>query len=373
MPARLTHEQATAIVLPAGYEPLEPYPGAKKRWRCRHVPCGQVVGALLDKIKQGTGSCPPCGIKASAAGRQVDAEEAREVMLERLLEPLDPYPGGNHRRWRCRCLQCGEICHPTRGNVWKGQGGCIPCGKIRSAISRTTDAGAAALEMLAAFLEPLDEFPGLDHPWRSRHLVCGLEVRPRLAHIRQGRVGCLECGFASTRAKQLGDPVQAASDMLAAGYKPQEDYPGAGHPWKCVHMPCGRVVNAKLQAIRAGHGCCSGCATYGFKAFEPADLYVLHHPVLVAVKAGITWSESDRIERFEKRGWLRIRVWPYAIGREAKAVERAVHKHLRDKLGLGPHLDPSAMGAVGGWTETYDAELVPVLELVRLVEAEVAT
>ncbi|MDD9376489.1 hypothetical protein M8Z33_07350 [Streptomyces sp. ZAF1911] len=306
MPARLTHEQATAVVLPAGYEPLEPYPGAKKRWRCRHVPCGQVVGALLDKIKQGTGACPPCGVAASAAGRRVDAEEAREVMLARLLEPLDEYPGTNH-------------------------------------------------------------------PWRSRHLLCGREIRPRLMHIRQGRVGCLECGFASNKTKQLGDPVQAAADMREAGHEPLEVYPGAAHPWRCVHQPCGRTVRPRLHHIRSGQGGCSNCAAHGFNTAAPAVLYVLHHPVLVAVKAGITWSESDRIERFEKRGWLRIRVWPYAIGREAKAVERAVHKHLRDKLGLGPHLDPSAMGAVGGWTETYDAELVPVLELVRLVEAEVAT
>ncbi|MFD5143148.1 hypothetical protein [Streptomyces sp. NPDC058401] len=54
-------------------------------------------------------------------------------------------------------------------------------------------------------------------------------------------------------------------------------------------------------------------------------------------------------------------------GREARDVERAVHNHLRKTLGLGPHLDSSDMGAVGGWTETYDAELVSPPELVRLV------
>ncbi|MFE2283890.1 hypothetical protein ACFXDJ_06930 [Streptomyces sp. NPDC059443] len=370
MPARLTHEQATAVVRPKGYEPLEPYPGAKTRWRCLHVRCGREVGALLDKIKQGTGSCVPCGVEASAAGRQVDVEEAREVMLARLLEPLDPYPGGNHRKWRCRCLQCGAICYPTRGNVWRGQGGCVPCGVRRNALGRLGDAGQAALEMLAAFLEPLDEYPGTNHPWRSRHLLCGREIRPRLMHIRAGRVGCLECGFASMRAKQLGDPVQAAADMREAGYDPLEDYPGAAHPWRCIHQPCGRTVRPRLHHIRSGQGGCSNCATHGFNTAAPAVLYVLHHPDHGAVKVGITGSDSDRIERFGRRGWACIRVWEFTTGREARGIEQAVHNHLRDQLGLTAHLDSSDMGAVGGWTETYDAGLVSALELVELVAAE---
>ncbi|MGW7314688.1 hypothetical protein [Streptomyces sp. NPDC054865] len=103
---------------------------------------------------------------------------------------------------------------------------------------------------------------------------------------------------------------------------------------------------------------------------KPAVLYVLHHPVRLAVKAGITWTESDRIERFERRGWLRIRTWRFPTGREAHHIEQAVHTHLRKALGLGAHLGPSDMGTVGGWTETYDARLVSAPELVRLVEAE---
>lgn len=275
---------------------------------------------------------------ASAAERSAGAEQSHALMIKNLLEPLEPYPGGNQLRWKCRCLTCGAIVFPTRGNISRGQGGCVPCGTKRRALARLGDAGRAVADMLGALLEPLDDYPGTNAPWRCRCLRCDGEVRPRLSHIRAGRGGCLMCGFAATAAKQLGDPVRAEADMRAEGYAPLEPYPGAGKGWRCIHEPCGNEVRARLQKIRAGEGCCAHCASYGFNLTAPAVVYVLHHEELGAVKVGITAADSDRIDRFTRKGWSTVHVMPFATGRQARDVEQAVLRHLRTERRLMPYL-----------------------------------
>ena len=56
-------DQAEREMRGAGYLPLEPYPGADHRWRCRHMPCEREVTARLSKIRRGEGAlpllCPP--------------------------------------------------------------------------------------------------------------------------------------------------------------------------------------------------------------------------------------------------------------------------------------------------------------------------
>src|SRR5436190_23078957 len=94
--------------------------------------------------------------------------------------------------------------------------------------------------------------------------------------------------------------------MQAGGYQPLEDYPGASKPWRARHEPCGNEVKARLQKIRAGEGCCAHCATYGFNLTAPAVVYVLHHREFMAVKVGVTAADSDRIDRFARKGWTVI-------------------------------------------------------------------
>ncbi len=40
---RLNHDEATALMRSAGLEPLEPFPGVDRPWRCRHARCGHEV------------------------------------------------------------------------------------------------------------------------------------------------------------------------------------------------------------------------------------------------------------------------------------------------------------------------------------------
>jgi hypothetical protein len=354
-------------MLAAGYRPVEDYPGyVSDLWACVHIPCGSEIKARLQKIRAGEGCCGPCGMKASAAKRSVDSEKAQEVMLKALLEPLVPYPS-NLKPWKCRCMTCGVIVYPTRANIWRGQGGCVPCGRRKNALARLGDAGKAEADMLAALLKPLEDYPGSNNPWRCECLRCCDEVRPRLGHIRQGRGGCWRCGLASSASNQLGDPVKAVADMKAAGYEPLEEYPGAGRPWQCVHEPCGNEVRARLQKIRSDEGCCAHCATYGFNLTAPAVVYVLHHPKHAVVKVGITAATSDRVARFEKKGFTVVGVVNFATGQQARDVEQAVLRHLRTELGLRHALTAEETKGVGGWTETFSADEVSPQELWVLV------
>jgi hypothetical protein len=66
-------------------------------------------------------------------------------------------------------------------------------------------------------------------------------------------------------------------------------------------MPCGHEVTPKLYKIRRGEGACRNCAPYGFNLANPAVVYVLHNPVLRAVKVGITGGD-ERISKYVRSG-----------------------------------------------------------------------
>jgi recombinational DNA repair protein (RecF pathway) len=115
-------EAANAVMRAAGLEPLVPYPGSNKSWRCRCLTCGKEVMPLYTSVQQGHRGCRFCA-------RRLDDEEAKAVMLAAGLEPLVPYPG-TLSPWLCRCLTCGKEVDPRRADI-KGGGGCrfcAPCG-----------------------------------------------------------------------------------------------------------------------------------------------------------------------------------------------------------------------------------------------------
>jgi hypothetical protein len=48
------------IMRVAGLEPLEPYPGSGVPWRCRHVACGREVTPRLSNVTKGQRGCVYC-------------------------------------------------------------------------------------------------------------------------------------------------------------------------------------------------------------------------------------------------------------------------------------------------------------------------
>ncbi|WP_031019188.1 hypothetical protein [Streptomyces rimosus] len=122
--------RAEADMRAAGFEPLEPYPGARARWPCRHVVCGRTVHPRLFGIRAGKGGCRACAGRAPVDQRTAEAE-----MRAIGMEPLEPFPGRVRDRWMCRCTTCGHIGAPTLNNIRRGQGGCYACAH-RAAVAR---------------------------------------------------------------------------------------------------------------------------------------------------------------------------------------------------------------------------------------------
>ncbi len=61
---------AAALMRTAGLEPLEPYPGSLRPWKCRCAKCGRTVQPCYSTIQQGSGGCRWCrnsGFKSGEA------------------------------------------------------------------------------------------------------------------------------------------------------------------------------------------------------------------------------------------------------------------------------------------------------------------
>lgn len=57
---RIDDSDAVAIMERAGLKPLEPFPGRVKPWRCLHVECGREVKPLYSTVQSGNGGCIYC-------------------------------------------------------------------------------------------------------------------------------------------------------------------------------------------------------------------------------------------------------------------------------------------------------------------------
>lgn len=265
-------------------------------------------------------------------------------------EPLEPYPGGARRRWKCQCLNpgCGKIIYPNRNNVMSGQGACKHC-----APNAPVSPAAAAAAMLAHGFKILVPYPGTGKPWLSQCTAAGHLVAPRYDNT-VGRGGA--CGLCTRHGP--GDPKQAVADMKAAGFTPLEPFRNVSSPWMSLCEGCGNIVSPNLNNVRTRGACCAHCATYGLDPAAPAWLYVMAHAILGAVKIGITGrhTREDRIARLTGSGWTEIHKWPFETGAAAHRIEQTVLKQLRAR-GHAPFLAPAQMPA-GGWTETFDAHLL---------------
>ncbi|MFH8395765.1 hypothetical protein [Streptomyces sp. NPDC018036] len=421
--ARLDPEAAAGVMRAAGLEPLEPYPGSDRKWRCRHVACGREVTPTYVRINSGAGPCRWC-----APNAPVDPDVAAADMRDAGLEPLGPYPGVD-TPWPVRCRTCGEPGTPTLGSIRQGQGGCYPCGRRKANATMRHDAETAAAVMRAAGLEPLEPYPGTAFPWKSRCTKCGAIVSPRLGSLtgRSRRPGCKRCAdrangeaqrhdedlavaemrehgfepqepnrgvkypwrclchgcgtitsptFGSILAGQSGcrrcadlragaaqreDPERAAASMLEAGLEPLEPYTTTMTPWRCRCTTCSRTSTPTLSKIRSGRGC-KYCARFGFDRAAPARVYVVTHAQHGAVKIGVAGAlqRNDRIAQHRRLGWTLFYEHHVPTGDDALSVEQTILRRLR-AAGHGVFL--TAVQMPNGWTETFDATCVTAAQL----------
>ncbi|MFJ3421827.1 hypothetical protein ACIPN8_36410 [Streptomyces sp. NPDC086082] len=126
---------------------------------------------------------------------------------------------------------------------------------------RVTEA-AAVRALLERGAQPLEAFPGTQHPWRCRCLRCGEINFPRYNDVvNKGGGPCQgTCRSRKIADKLMHDGVKAAAAMEQHGWLPLERYPGAGKAWQCRCAQCAAVKTKRLTHVRNGRARCTHCA-----------------------------------------------------------------------------------------------------------------
>ncbi|MCJ8505264.1 hypothetical protein MRU69_10385 [Kocuria flava] len=335
-----------ATMRAAQFVPLEAYPGADKPWRCLHEPCGQVRTPKLNTVRRNGTACRPCWL-AGKGFTEWTAKSAETHFRNHGLEPLQPYPGSSAVPWPARHTVCGRVVAPRLGNVAAGQGPCRECGLEAAHAAQRLDHDEAAALMRIAGLEPLEPFPGVDHPWRCRHARCGGEVSPTYTNTKRGQRGCRPCAAQEASARLLMPEPDARAIMNAADLEPVEPYPGSGKPWRCRHS-CGMTVTPTLNNVAQGLGICRYCNSR-FPYAGPAMVYLVVDRR--AVKIGIAKRDGTRIDEHRRQGWQLAWSVDVPTGDDAYNLEQAVIAWWRDELGLLPAYTRDHMPQSGA-TET---------------------
>ncbi len=113
-----------------------------------------------------------------------------------------------------------------------------------------------------------------------------------------------------------------------------------GHPWR----------TSPANRLRSG---CPRCSLGGYDQSKPGILYFLRHPELRARKIGITNTDSKRLQRLEREGWVVLGLWTHENGLIPLNTETLVLRWLRRDLMLPPYLSKELMRSTGGWSETF--------------------
>ena len=296
-----------------------------------------------------------------------------QTMKKAGLNPLEPYKKAQ-TKWKCLHIKCDRIVYVRYSGIKDGEGGCIPCGYL------SRDLGKIKLKekdtkavMLKAKLQPLEPYKTTNKKWKCKCLVCGTIVYPTYATVKRTGTACITCGTIRRGIKRRMPEQKAVETMLKAKLKPLEPYTNTKTNWKCKCLKCGTVVYPNLGDIVNGDGGCSTCAPFGINMLNPSYLYLITHIEFNAHKIGIGnhKKRKDRLEKFQKTGWDKYKVWQIKTGKEALRVERAVLKILRKDMKLPMYLSKKDMPKTEGHTETVDADLITLVELEKIINKEI--
>lgn len=189
---RAKEKVAVIEIKRAGFELLQAYTKGHDKVKMKCKKCGNVLEKSLNSIRGGHG----CGFCTNSfAIAKISAKRLAEIekkMLNKNLEPLEPYRG-NKIIWKCRCLKCGKVVYPKFNNIDQGWGGCGWCS------GRTKDTQKAEALMRSRDLEPLEPYPGTQKKWKCRHTICNRIVHPTYLGIQQGQGGCKFCSITGTQ------------------------------------------------------------------------------------------------------------------------------------------------------------------------------
>jgi hypothetical protein len=225
----------------AGYLPIGPYPGANKKWKAKHKPCGKIVYPEYSKVKQGRG-CAVCSGNA-----KIYDTEARKLFLKNHLKPLEPFVN-SQEPWKSECLKCGKTVSPKYTKVKARGHQCSYC-----AGSKVDPKDAIELIKSKGFL-PKTPYPGGNKKWAAICITCKKELDIIYSNIKLG-FGCKYC-----TGKEV-HPDDANKSIVRRGYEPLEPYPGASSPWKVRCNTCKREQQIKMHSLNSNNRC-SYCTGY---------------------------------------------------------------------------------------------------------------
>jgi len=113
-------KEAIETMVKLGKKPLQAYPGANKKWKCKCMVCKKIIYPRYSATAKRNDGCPYC------SGVKVDAKDAVKFMKLNNLIPLVAYPGARNA-WKSQCKQCKNIVSPQYSSIKGGQGPCRFC------------------------------------------------------------------------------------------------------------------------------------------------------------------------------------------------------------------------------------------------------
>lgn len=353
-------DSAKEMMIKAGGIPQEPYPGAKRKWKCLCLNCGEIVDSLYSTVRDGGGVCQHCALKKTAAGKRNPLEKVLADYARVNLVPVENYTNTD-APLKSKCLVCGNFPSPTYTAIKSGVG-CRYC-------SEKLIAPEHAIELARkAGLEPIEPFENAHTPWKCRHLGCGEIVSPLYFTVARGGSGCVKCNSRFAADKYRMPLEKALEIMRKAEMEPLEEYKNAVTPWKNKCNKCQKIIYPTLANVKNGSGCIR-CSVLGFNLNEPAYLYLMLHPELNSLKVGVGGhsAKNDRIEAHKKYGWVLFKQQSFATGDIAYQIEQETLSWLRVDLGLPKFLVIEQMPQ-GGHTETIDASEIDLPTIWAKVE-----
>ncbi len=293
----------------AGYTPLTPYPGKPGiPWRVQCGTCGGEHALTMYALRAGR-PCPntrprprrperpvPSFITEAVQREQAASKQppppdlsptgiALNVLHDRLLRALEPYPGTAGARWWVECKICAVPLHVTLRALTGGAlDDCPHSGYLRETLKaqarkkRTSRAGlpdwvetlreaqphpepedapptpetpaTAAEQTLARYgFVPWEDYPGnLRAQWRVWCERCLAETTVTLRGILAGQS---PCHLFDTPASE-----EAEKAARSAGFVPEAPYPGlVSAAWTVRCVQCGQLHNYSLTGLREGARC----------------------------------------------------------------------------------------------------------------------
>ena len=97
---KLSHEEASKIMLEHGLQPLEDYPGNQRNWLCRCAKCGNEIRVRRNAVASNGAVCKFCWEGRRGRALKVPEDQAIAVMRQAGLDPIEPYTNSSSP-WRC--------------------------------------------------------------------------------------------------------------------------------------------------------------------------------------------------------------------------------------------------------------------------------